>query len=349
MITSNQRSAIRPSIGPTEAWSSDEATEVEQPMRIALKRALAKRRPWKRVRPPRRRFGARKPFPFVRALRRGPAPARLGELHLLARTLEVRLAKTDAEIRAAQRLRYEVFYEELSAKPSPEVEAARLDFDRYDQFCDHLIVLDHGGPVANRVVGVYRLLRRDVAAKAGQFYTQDEFRIRKLLRGGRQVLELGRSCVHKDFRSAGVMNLMWRALAHYIAMHDVKIMFGCASFLGADPQKHALALSYLHKMHLAPPQLRPKAIRKRYVRMDLLPDSEIDEKEAQNALPPLLRGYLRLGAMIGDGAVIDEQFDTVDVCVVVRTDQLAADYAKRYQSARERTGAGDAVGADLGA
>ena len=96
MIRSNQRSAIRPSIGPTEAWSSDEATEVKQPMRIALKRALAKRRPWKRVRPPRRRFGARKPFPFVRALRRGPAPARLGELHLVARTLEVRLAKTDA-------------------------------------------------------------------------------------------------------------------------------------------------------------------------------------------------------------------------------------------------------------
>jgi putative hemolysin len=332
----------------SSAQAFDEAIEVEQPMRIALKRALQKRRPWKRVRPPRRRSGARRPFPFVRALRRGPAPARIGELRLVAGKLEVRLARTDAELTAAQRLRYEVFYEELSAKPSAEVAAARLDFDRYDQFCDHLIVLDHSGPVANRVVGVYRLLRRDVAAKAGQFYTQDEFRIRKLLRGGRQVLELGRSCVHPDFRSAGVMNLMWRALAHYIAMHDVKIMFGCASFLGADPKKHALALSYLHKMHLAPPQLRPKAIRKRYVRMDLLPHSQIDEKAAQDALPPLLRGYLRLGAMIGDGAVIDEQFDTVDVCVVVRTDQLAADYAKRYQRLRERTGAGDPVGAPLG-
>jgi putative hemolysin len=160
----------------SSAQAFDEAIEVEQPMRIALKRALQKRRPWKRVRPPRRRSGARRPFPFVRALRRGPAPARIGELRLVAGKLEVRLARTDAELTAAQRLRYEVFYEELSAKPSAEVAAARLDFDRYDQFCDHLIVLDHSGPVANRVVGVYRLLRRDVAAKAGQFYTQDEFR-----------------------------------------------------------------------------------------------------------------------------------------------------------------------------
>lgn len=349
MIGSKKSRDFKRAAGRPVGLLQNSAIEMEQPMRIALKRALEKRRPWPRVRPPRRRFGARKPFPFVRALRRGLAPARLGELRLVSGSLEVRLARTEAELTASQRLRYEVFYEELSAKPSAEAAAARLDFDRYDKFCDHLIVLDHSGTEANRVVGVYRLLRRDVAAKAGQFYTQDEFRIRKLLRGGRQVLELGRSCVHPDFRSAGVMNLMWRALAHYIAMHDVKIMFGCASFHGSNPKDHALALSYLHKNHLAPPQLRPKAIRKRYVSMDLLPDSEIDEKAAQNALPPLLRGYLRLGAMIGDGAVIDEDFDTVDVCVVVRTDQLAADYAKRYQRTRERTGAGDAAGAPLGA
>lgn len=290
---------------------------------------------------------SRAPFPFVRALRRGPTPARVGELRLLSGALEVRLARTDAEIAASQRLRYQVFYEELGAKASPDVAAKRRDFDRYDQFCDHLIVLDHSGPTANRVVGVYRLLRRDAAVKAGQFYTQDEFRIRRLLRGGRQVLELGRSCVHKDFRSAGVMTLMWRALAHYIAMHDIKIMFGCASFLGADISQHALALSYLHKNHLAPPQIRTKAIRKRYMRMDRIPPSQIDDKAAMNALPPLLRGYLRLGGVIGDGAIIDEQFDTVDVCVIVRTDRLAEDYARRYRALRERTGGGDAAGAPL--
>jgi len=316
-------------------------------MPIALKRPLVKRRPWGKVRPPRRRrFGVAKPFPFVRALRQGAAPIRLGELRMVLGPLEVRLAQNDAEVAAAQRLRYEVFYEELAAKPSPEVARERRDFDRFDPFCDHLIVLDHSGPAVNKVVGVYRLMRRDIAAKAGQFYTQDEFSIRRLLRGGRQVLELGRSCVHKDFRTGGVMNLMWRALAHYVAMHDIKILFGCASFPGADPSKHALALSYLRHFHMAPPQLRPRALRKRYVRMDRVPLDKIDEKEAQQALPPLLRGYLRLGGSIGDGAVIDAAFDTVDVCVVVRTDRLAEDYARRYRRMRERTGV-DPAGAPL--
>lgn len=317
-------------------------------MPLALKRPLAKRRrPWGKVRPPRRRgIGMSKPFPFVRALRRGPAPTRLGELRMAAGPLEVRLARTNAEIMEAQRLRYEVFYEELAAKASPEVAAERRDFDRFDPFCDHLIVLDHGGDQPNRVVGVYRLMRRDVAAKAGQFYTQDEFSIRKLLRGGRQVLELGRSCVHPDYRKAGVMNLMWRALAHYVAMHDVKVLFGCASFPGADPAQHKQALSYLFHNHLAPPAIRPKALRKRYVRMDWMDADAIDDKAAQQALPPLLRGYLRLGGVIGDGAVIDEAFDTVDVCIVVRTDRLAEDYARRYRVVRDKTGV-DPEGAPL--
>jgi putative hemolysin len=321
---------------------------MERLMPIAVKRPLAKRRLWGRVRPPRARyFGGTKPFFFVRALRRGTQPTRLGELRMVAGRLEVRLAKTDAEIAAAQRLRYEVFYEELSAKASQDVAAERRDFDRFDPFCDHLIVLDHTSAPA-RVVGVYRLLRRDMAARVGQFYTQDEFSIRKLLRGGRQVLELGRSCVHPEFRNAGVMNLMWRALAHYIVMHDVKILFGCASFPGADPEKHSLALSYLHNSHLAPNQIRPRALRKRYINMNRIRVDLIDEKEAQLALPPLLRGYLRLGGVIGDGAVIDEQFDTLDVCIVVRTDQLAEDYARRYQRMRDRTGV-DAAGSPLGA
>ena len=322
--------------------------ELERPMPIAIKRALAKRRPWGKVRPPRRRrFVGAKPFPFVRALRRQSSPTRLGELRMSAGPLEVRLATSNAEVAEAQKLRYQVFYEELSAKPSAEVAREGRDFDRFDNFADHLIVLDHSGSRPDRIVGVYRLLRRDMAAKAGQFYTQDEFSIRKLLRGGRQILELGRSCVHPDYRNGAVMNLMWRALAHYVAMHDVKILFGCASFLGADPKQHALALSYLHHRHLAPPPMRPKALRKRYVKMDRIPETKIDEKEAQAALPPLLRGYLRLGGVIGDGAVIDAAFDTVDVCIVVRTDRLAEDYARRYRRLRERTGM-EPAGAPLG-
>ncbi len=253
-------------------------------------------------------------------------------------TIEVRLARSEDEVHAAQRLRYSVFYEEMTAKPAPEVAAARRDFDRFDDYCDHLLVIDHSGG-APAIIGTYRLLRRSAAERHDGFYTATEFDISPLLSIGGEILEVGRACVAPANRNRPTMQLLWRGIATYTVHYGAKIMFGCGSLPGTDPQKLARPLSYLHYNHLAPAEIRARALPDRYVRTDLLPPREVDAEAAVaeldaratlSALPPLIKGYLRLGGYIGDGAVIDREFDTTDVCIIVVTDRLAEKYFNHY-------------------
>jgi putative hemolysin len=259
---------------------------------------------------------------------------------LSTKHLEVRLASSTQEIDAAQALRYRVFYEEMSARPSAEVLRRRRDFDPFDSHCDHLVILDHSaGTRDGTVVGTYRLLRREGAARAGGFYSETEFDIAPLLARSGAILELGRSCVDAAYRTRPVMHLLWRGIAEYVLRHGIKLMFGCASLPGTSTAALAVPLSYLHYNHLAPPVLRARALPHRYVTMALMPPSEIDPqaaiaaldaRAAIAALPPLIKGYLRLGAFVGDGAVIDRDFNTTDVCVIVATDQMAEKYFRHY-------------------
>lgn len=247
-------------------------------------------------------------------------------------SLEVRLAESAAEVDWAQALRYRVFYEEMSAVPSADMAARRRDFDDFDTICDHLLVIDHArGDGPDSVVGTYRLIRRPAAAKAGRFYSSDEYDISRLVNHPGEILELGRSCVDAAYRTRGSMQLLWRGIAAYVFHHDIALMFGCASLPGTDPAALAEPLSYLHHYHLAPPDLRPVALAERHVSMDLLPRDRIDPKRALTVLPPLIKGYLRLGGFIGDGAVIDHQFNTTDVSIVVKTDLITDKYSKHYE------------------
>ena len=230
-------------------------------------------------------------------------------------SLEVRLATTAAEIEAAQRLRYDIFYREMNAKPSPEMAAAGRDFDEFDPICRHLLVVDRDN---GRVVATYRLMREDVAARSpAGFYTAGEYDISALLkaRAGQRLLELGRSCVEKDFRTGPTMQLLWRGLLVYLIRNDVALMFGCASLPGTDPKALALQLSYLHHFHATKEASIVRALPSRYVAMDMIPKDQIDAAEALRTLPPLVKGYCRSGAQIGDGAVIDYQFGTTDVFI----------------------------------
>jgi L-ornithine Nalpha-acyltransferase len=246
--------------------------------------------------------------------------------------LQVRLAATAADVDAIQALRYRVFYQSLGARPLPEMLRRQRDFDRFDDDCDHLLVLDHGNVKGrDSVVGTYRLLRRDAARRLGGFYTADEYDIAPLVAHEGEILELGRSCVDAAYRQRPAMQLLWSGIAAYVFYHDIALMFGCASFPGIDPDALATPLSYLHHCHLAPPALRPRALSERYVNMHRLPISAIDPGQVLPGLPPLIKGYLRLGGFVGDGAVIDEQFNTTDVCILVKTDLVTAKYSRHYE------------------
>lgn len=254
--------------------------------------------------------------------------------------LLIRLAESEAEVTASQSLRYEVFCEEMAAKPSLEMMRARREFDSYDGYCDHLLVFDRErghGPEA--VVGTYRLMRREAAAQLGNFYTSGEYDIDVLLNYPGQILELGRSCVHRDYRTRSIMQLLWRGIAEYVFFYDIHLMFGCASLPDVEPARLALPLSYLYNQCLAPPALRPRALAERYVDMNILPPDSINSHQALRSLPPLVKGYLRLGAFVGDGAVVDAEFGTTDVCIVVKTDLVTEKYYRHYSRDESDVGA----------
>jgi putative hemolysin len=263
---------------------------------------------------------------------RATALARDRVVDIRSGPLQVRLAETAADIDAVQALRYRIFYESLGARPLPEMLRRRRDFDRFDNDCDHLLVLDHGnGRGSNPVVGTYRLLRRAAARRLGGFYSADEYDIAPLVAHEGEILELGRSCVDAAYRQRPAMQLLWNGIAAYVFHYDITLLFGCASLPGTDPDMLATPLSYLHYYHLAPSALRPRALSERYVDMRRLSFGAIDPGRALSALPPLIKGYLRLGGFIGDGAVIDEQFNTTDVCILVKTDLVTAKYSRHYQ------------------
>jgi putative hemolysin len=254
---------------------------------------------------------------------------------IVAGSLEARLANSEADIDAAQALRYQVFYEEMSAHPSQETATRKRDFDDFDAVCDHLLVIDHDAiDATGGVVGTYRLLRRSQADNGPGFYSSDEYDISRLVAYPGEIMELGRSCVDAGHRTRPTMQLLWRAIAAYVFHYDIGLMFGCASLPGTEPATLGLQLSFLYHYHLAPPALRAEALPARYVNMKLLPQDAIDPRQALSELPPLIKGYLRLGGFVGDGAVVDHQFNTTDVSIVVKTELITEKYVKHYE--RER-------------
>jgi putative hemolysin len=269
----------------------------------------------------------------------GPFEGRIEQWPVLAVSgaLEVRLAETEHEVEQAQRLRYCVFYEEMSAIPSPRMRETRRDFDKYDDVCDHLLVVDrdaHDEDGQPLVVGTYRLTRERDAMRAGGFYTASEYDLSRMLNGvaaGTKNLELGRSCVLKSYRSRpGTMQLLWKGLMAYVARFDIDLMFGCASLPGTDVSEMALPLSYLHHFHAMPDHLKVKARPELFVDMNRMAKDQIDAREGLRSLPPLLKGYVRAGCCIGEGAVIDRQFATTDVFIYFPVSGLDPRYRSRF-------------------
>lgn len=298
---------------------------------------------------PDRRWSGGDVVPFLPMLRRRRAmrgaqdglPAVLGRIG----TLEVRLAASPSDIRRAQRLRYGVFYEEGHAAPSAVARFSRLDADPFDAICDHLLVFDDEGVERDafrrprpRLVGTYRLLRGEVAARHHGFYSAAEFDIGPLLErhAEARLLELGRSCVLKPYRNKRTVELLWHGVWTYVLHHRIDAMFGCASLDGLDPKDLALPLSYLHHHALAPDEWRVRALPGRHVPMDAMPREAVDARRALHALPPLIKGYLRVGATFGDGAVVDRQFGTTDVFVVMPIKHMSQRYVGYFGAEAQR-------------
>lgn len=253
--------------------------------------------------------------------------------------LEMRLVTSEAEIRKCQALRYQVFYEEMTASPSDEARAARLDADRFDAFCDHLLVVDRDveADEGGQIVGTYRLLRQEVADRHGGFYTADEYDIGPLIarHPGLKFLELGRSCVLKPYRNRPTVELLWQGIWNYVRKNSFDVMIGCASLAGTNPEALSLPLSFLHHRAAPPADWHARAVEARYVNMNRMDADAVDDKAALRSLPPLIKGYLRLGAYIGEGAVVDAQFDTTDVLIILPVSAINPRYLSHFDEPGE--------------
>lgn len=249
-------------------------------------------------------------------------------------TLETRLARNAREIDAAQAVRFRVFVEEMGASVAPDAARLKRDVDAWDRICDHLLVLDRSidGDCEDQIVGTYRLLRQDVANRNGGFYSASEFDIERLLvrHSTKRFMELGRSCVLPQFRSKRIVELLWQGAWAYSLKHGIDAMFGCASFPGVQPERHALALSFLHHNAQARNEWAVSARPELFCKMDLMPEEAVNARRAVNALPPLIKGYLRLGAMVGNGAVVDRAFNTTDVMVILPIASISGRYLNHY-------------------
>jgi putative hemolysin len=259
-------------------------------------------------------------------------------------SLSVRLATSWREIEAAQRLRYRVFHKEMAAARSDFAAAVlRRDADEFDAICDHLLVFDHGasspwwsGPA--NIVGTYRLLRQEVADRHFGFYSAREFDVVALQAAhpSLRFLELGRSCVLKPYRNRRTIELLWHGIWTYVIEHGVDAMVGCASFAGTDPTRLALPLSFLHYQAAPPRGWLVSAMPGRGVAMNRLSADAIDMRAAMRALPPLIKGYLRLGACFADNAVVDRRFGTTDVLAVLPVAAINRRYVKHFGAGAER-------------
>lgn len=240
----------------------------------------------------------------------------------------VKVAETRDEVEAALRLRFEVFNIEMKEGLDSSWETG-MDQDHYDDHADHLIVIDKN---SNRVVGTYRLLIKSRAIGNGGFYSEGEFDLRNLKKLPDEVLEMGRSCVHKDYRSNGVINLLWAGIAKYLKLSNAKYMFGCGSLHTHDVTEVSQIYSYLKSKYYADEKFRVYPVEKCLV-PGLRDDMPVDDsREITRKIPPLIKGYFRTGALICGEPALDAEFGTTDLLILLPTDQITKRYQEHFQT-----------------
>lgn len=254
--------------------------------------------------------------------------------HLSLENLSLKIAETEEEVKAAQRLRYEVFYKEMGATPTEAMAQSGLETDIYDPYCEHLLVVDNSAPIGEHIVGTYRILMKESADAQGiKLYTETEFDLTKLKATGKRIMEVSRSCVIESHRSKMAINLLWKGIAVYVFARKVDYLVGIPSMHGIDPTEHHDTLAYLNAFHLADESIRPRALDESYYPMPAVGKDSINVREAFKNLPPLVKGYLRIGAVVGEGAYIDRQFNSTDIAVIVDINNVSDRYFNHYKRA----------------
>ena len=233
---------------------------------------------------------------------------------------QVRFAQTLDEVRAAQALRYRVFYHEKQGNPTAEMIREKRDIDQWDENAFHIIVVDTRA--SDKIVGTLRLCLDSCLSPSQNFYTEETFDLSCLKNHFGSSLELSRFCIDPDGRGGAILMLIWKYAMSFIQDNEIQVMFGCASFSGADIVPHQPILNYLYDHHLAPEHLRPQPKVDDYIDLNALYEPNAIWEEAQKSIPTLLRGYLKLGAKISDAAIIDNAFNTVYVAIYVETHHM---------------------------
>jgi L-ornithine Nalpha-acyltransferase len=252
--------------------------------------------------------------------------------HITSDNLSLKIADSEAEIIAAQKLRYDVFYKELGAHPVRDMAQQERDYDEYDALCDHLLVIDEAMPDGQKIVGTYRIALMDrVNAKGSKLYTETEFDISKLKSKNGKIMEISRSCVLPSHRGKSAINLLWKGIAAYVFGQKIDYLIGTPSFPGTDIKAFEEDLAYLNAYHAAPEDIRPRTLDPYYLPLPVVPKENINVKRAFMNLPPLIKGYLRVGTLIGDGLYIDEQFNCTDISVVTEIATVDDRYFNHYK------------------
>ena len=231
--------------------------------------------------------------------------------------LVLKLASTEKEYQQLWRLRYNELLKDYNKDLESEVE------DDYDEVCDHLIIVD---TTIDEVVGTYRLIKKSQLHNLGKFLTENEYDLTLLKKY--EVLEVGRAVVKEEYRNGAAISILWKGLIKYAVESGADFMVGTASFHGIDPTLYQDCFAYLYDKHLAKPEFRCEVNKNSFYQMDTI--KEYDEKKAFETMPPLVKGYLRLGAWIGDGVYIDYSFNSLDVLIILKIDEINQRYLSRF-------------------
>ena len=245
-----------------------------------------------------------------------------------SRQLKVRLAQNQFEIEKTLSLRYDIFNLEMQ-QGLPESHATRKDRDKYDLYCDHLIVVDEARD--GMIVGTYRVLRSSVARKHEGFYSEGEFSLRGIYDLKDEVVEIGRSCVHPDYRDGSVISNLWIGLGMYLRDFNARYLCGCGSVHSHDVDSANRIYAYLReKNYLVDPGF--EAIPHPEFRMDgFRTDLALDDLKATGkSMPPLIKGYMRAGARITGEPAYDSVFGTTDFFIIFDASEVDERYGRHY-------------------